>query len=332
MTIGYSQDKAAPKRFDTRHSQFDNVLGGLWGAIVGDALGVPVEFTSREERKKDPVINMRGYGTHNQPPGTWSDDSSLILCTVDSLVHHAFDLRDMGQRFVRWYREGYWTPWGKVFDIGGTTRRAIGRLERGGDPEMAGDDDENSNGNGSLMRILPVALLFADLPPERLINYVHRVSSLTHRHPHSQIACGLYCLMEAELLHGSTPIDAYRKAVDIGLKTYAKAPYLAEMAPFRKFVSGRIYELSESDIGSGGYVVDTLEASVWCFINSNSFEETVLKAVNLGEDTDTTGCVAGGLAGIVYRASAIPKAWLGPIARAQDLQAIFDRFMARASG
>jgi len=105
---------------DKKISLRDRLLGGLWGAVVGGALGVPVEFRSREERKRDPVTDMRGYGTHHQPPGTWSDDSSLVLCTVDSLVNHELDLHDMGQRFVRWYREGYWTPWGKVFDIGGT--------------------------------------------------------------------------------------------------------------------------------------------------------------------------------------------------------------------
>jgi ADP-ribosyl-[dinitrogen reductase] hydrolase len=304
----------------------ERILGGLWGAVVGDALGVPVEFTSREERKRDPVTDMRGYGTHNQPPGTWSDDSSLLLCTVDSLINHEFNLHDMGQRFVRWYREGYWTPWGKVFDIGGTTRRAIGRLEKGIDPEMAGDDDENSNGNGSLMRILPVALRFADLPADQLIDRAHRVSSLTHRHPRSQIACGVYCLMVAELLRGSTPIDAYRKAVDIGLKMYAKPPYLAEMSPFRKFVSDRIYELSESDICSGGYVVDTLEASVWCLLNSASYEETVLRAVNLGGDTDTTGCVAGGLAGVYFGLSAIREEWIGGLAGEEMLVTILDEF------
>jgi ADP-ribosyl-[dinitrogen reductase] hydrolase len=306
----------------------DRLLGGLWGAVVGDALGVPVEFTSREERKRDPVTDIRGYGTHNQPPGTWSDDSSLLLCAVDSLVHHEFDLQDMGQRFVRWYREGCWTPWGKVFDIGGTTRRAIGRLERGIDPEMAGDGDENSNGNGSLMRILPVALRFANLPPEQLLDHVHRVSCLTHRHPRSQIACGFYCLMVTELLKGLTPIEAYQNCVEVGLKAYAKSPYTGEMSPFIKFISGKIHELPESDIRSSGYVVDTLEASVWCLLNSSSYEEAALKAVNLGEDTDTTGCVTGGPAGIVHGVSAIPKEWLGQIARAQDLQWIFDRFVA----
>jgi ADP-ribosyl-[dinitrogen reductase] hydrolase len=312
---------------DRETSVSDRLLGGLWGAVVGDASGVSVEFTSREERRRDPVTDMRGYGTHHQPAGTWSDDSSLLLCTVDSLVNREFDLRDMGRRFVRWYREGYWTPWGKVFDIGGTTRRAIGRLEKGVDPELAGDDDENSNGNGSLMRILPVALRFAGLPADQLIDRVRRVSALTHRHPRSQIACGFYCLMVASLLKGSTPLEACRKAVDFGLKAYAKPPYLAEMGSFIKFVSARIHELPESDIGSSGYVVDTLEASVWCLINSSSFEEAVLRAVNLGEDTDTTGCVTGGLAGCYYGVSAIREDWIRGLAEEESLQVLFNNFV-----
>lgn len=301
------------------------ILGGLWGAVIGDALGVPVEFTSRKERKRDPVVDMRGYGTHHQPPGTWSDDSSLMLCTVESLLN-GFDPKDMGQRFVRWYREGLWTPWGKVFDIGGTTRRAVGRLERGVDPESAGDSDESSNGNGSLMRILPIALRFAGSSPDDFLGYVHSASSLTHRHARSLIACGFYCLMVAAVLDGSAPLDAYSRAIETGLKTYAKPPYLGEMAPFRKFLSGRIHELAESDIESGGYVVDTLEASTWCLLNSESFEDTVLKAVNLGGDTDTTGCVTGGLAGVHYGISSLPRRWIDLLAGNQELGGLFERF------
>lgn len=307
------------------------ILGGLWGAVIGDALGVPVEFTSRKERKRDPVVDMRGYGTHQQPPGTWSDDSSLMLCTVESLLN-GFDSKDMGQRFVRWYREGLWTPWGKVFDIGGTTRRAIGRLERGVDPESAGDGDESSNGNGSLMRILPIALRFAGSSPDDFLGYVHSASSLTHRHARSLIACGFYCLMVAAVLDGSSPLDAYSRAIETGLRTYAKPPYLGEMVPFRKFLSGRIHELAESDIESGGYVVDTLEASTWCLLNSESFENTVLKAVNLGGDTDTTGCVAGGLAGIYFGIERISANWMNRIVQSEKINVLFEDFSNEAIG
>src|SRR5436190_24212251 len=109
----------------------DRILGGLWGSLVGDALGVPVEFEDRASVQSDPVTHMRGFGSHNQPAGTWSDDSSLLLCSVDSLLHHDFDTEDMGKRFVQWYREELWTAHGKVFDVGVATSRALARISTG---------------------------------------------------------------------------------------------------------------------------------------------------------------------------------------------------------
>ncbi|MEO8353877.1 MAG: ADP-ribosylglycohydrolase family protein, partial [Chthoniobacteraceae bacterium] len=172
----------------SRISLAQRKLGALWGSLVGDALGVPVEFLSREAVRKNPVHGMRGFGTHNQPPGTWSDDSSLLLCTVESLAHRGgFDATDLGQRFVRWESEGHWTPHGRVFDIGIATSQALSRLAMGTAPEQSGGSDEYSNGNGSLMRIAPIALWFDNLPPNDLAATVHRASALTHRHPRSQM-------------------------------------------------------------------------------------------------------------------------------------------------
>jgi ADP-ribosylglycohydrolase len=306
------------------------ILGGLWGSIVGDALGVPVEFSDRKERKKDPVTDMRGYGTHGQPPGTWSDDSSLTFCTVQSLTE-GFYTNDMGKSFVAWYKEGRWTPWGKVFDIGGTTQSAINRIARGVVAEVAGDSDEGSNGNGSLMRILPVGLRFAGVPSTRLLDYAHRVSSMTHRHPRSQMACGFYCLIAAALLRGLTPFDAYAEAVQTALIAYREPPFSAELPHFGRLLSSKVHELRESSVRSDGYVVHTLEAAIWCLLNSASFSEAVLKAVNLGGDTDTTGCVTGGLAGIHYGLSAIPEEWINGLARREEIQSLLDGFVSRFS-
>ena len=193
----------------------DRVHGGLWGAVVGDALGVPVEFRSRADVQLDPVTDLRGHGTYNQPKGTWSDDSSMMLCTVDSLLRQKFDTTDMGERFVRWSQGEIWTPWGSVFDIGGATRTALGRIRRGVPAEQSGGVDENSNGNGSLMRILPIALRFANEQAERLLEFAHRASAITHRHPRSQMACGIYCLLAANLLKGDAPSVAHATAVRI---------------------------------------------------------------------------------------------------------------------
>lgn len=306
-------------------SERDRIRGGLWGAVVGDALGVPVEFRSREDLRRDPLKDMRGYGTYNQPPGTWSDDSSLLLCTVESLLH-GFDPQHLGRLFVSWLREAHWTPWGEVFDIGGTTRAAIHNLETGSEPEAAGIDDESSNGNGSLMRILPVALRFAGAPTEQLLFYAHRASSLTHRHPRSQMACGYYSVMAAALLRGAGPLAAYHWAIDMTRSRYSQPPYSGESIHFERLFSGRLGELAESEVQSSGYVIHTLEASVWCMLNSGSFEEAVLKAVNLGEDTDTTGTVTGGLAGVHFGLGGIPDPWVNQVARRQELQDLFDAF------
>src|SRR5882672_6280854 len=178
------------------------ILGGIWGSLIGDALGVPVEFKDRAEVQADPVTDMRGFGSHNQPAGTWSDDSSLLLCSADSLIRHEFDTEDMGKRFLAWYREELWTPHGRVFDVGVTTSRALSRISSGVPAEVAGGDDQYSNGNGSLMRILPVSLRFSGAPTKQFLDRVHRASAITHRHPRSLLACGLYSLVIRELLAG----------------------------------------------------------------------------------------------------------------------------------
>ena len=306
----------------------DRVLGGLWGAVVGDALGVPVEFRSRAEVQLNPVTDLRGHGTHNQPKGTWSDDSSLMLCTVDSLLAHPFDAQDTGQRFVRWGRGELWTPWGSVFDIGGATRRALGRIEQGAPAEQAGGTDENSNGNGSLMRILPIALRFASEPPERVVDFAHRASAIMHRHPRSQMACGFYCLVVARLLKGDAPAVAHASAVQIAGAFYRKPPFATELPHFEKVFSLKLASMAEREVPSSGYVVDTLTAALWCLLTSEDYRKAVLKAVNLGEGTDTTGIAAGGLAGVHAGLAAVPQNWRNEMARAGELTTVFEHFAA----
>jgi len=304
------------------HEMKEKMLGGLWGAVVGDALGVPVEFLTREEVRSDPVVNMRGFGTFKLPAGSWSDDSSLLLCTTDSLVH-GFDLNDMANRFKQWFSEGLWTPYGKAFDIGNATRAAISRLKRGISPELAGGDSEGDNGNGSLMRIMPVAVSFQKMNVDEFISRVHAVSSITHRHPRSLMACGIYCLIARNLFVGKSPIEAYQEAIDLASAIYDRDPFRMELQYFRRVFSGKIASLPEETIKSTGYVIDTLEASIWCLLTSGSYSEAVLKAVNLGYDTDTTGCVTGGLTGILYGYSGIPGEWVDAIARRDDIDKLF---------
>jgi ADP-ribosylglycohydrolase len=177
-------------------------LSGLMGLCVGDALGVSVEFTSRAERIKSPVKSMLGYGTWDVPQGTWSDDSSLTFCLAECLCS-GFSLDAIANSFWRWYNEGYWTPHTEVFDIGNTTFLAILDWKQGTPPLQAGGKSENSNGNGSLMRILPIAYYHKSLTFSELIERSHQVSCITHAHLRSQIACGIYISVAVSLLEGA---------------------------------------------------------------------------------------------------------------------------------
>lgn len=306
----------------------DRILGGLWGSLVGDALGVPVEFMDRTSVQCDPVIDMRGYGSHRQPPGTWSDDSSLLLCTVDSLLHHTFDTDDLGRRFVRWKEAEIWAPHDRVFDIGATTSEALSRVARGVRAKLAGGDAENSNGNGSLMRIIPISLRFTQAPLKDALDAVHRASAITHRHPRSQLACGLYTLLARELLQGASIPAAFESSVT-QFRTFYETNlwWSLEFYAFEPILNGALADHHQNDISSGGYVIDTLTVSIWCLLTTSSFEECVLKAVNLGGDSDTTGCVAGGLAGVHYGMAEIRQSWIESLARTVEIKALFEQFV-----
>jgi ADP-ribosylglycohydrolase len=306
----------------------DRITGSLYGSLVGDALGVPVEFAPRATRRRDPVMDMRGYGTHGQPPGTWSDDGALLLCSVESLALKGFDPRDMGERFVQWYCRGLWSAHGTVFDIGIATRGALARIESGVPAEEAGGSGESSNGNGSLMRILPVILASLAEPLSSFAHRIARASAITHRHRRSQLACTLYGLLVRELLAGQQPETAWRTS------RHTFAPLCeghAEHPAFQPLLHGDLAQLPEDSIESSGYVMHTLTAAVWCLLTTGTFSGCVLKAVNLGEDTDTTACVAGALAGAAYGINAIPSEWLAALPRQEDLKALFASFLPRCS-
>lgn len=303
---------------ETYQQVYQQILGGLLGVCVGDALGVPVEFRSRQELESSPITTMMGYGTYQQPPGTWSDDSSLTLCLAESLCG-GFDLKDIAQSFCKWYKSAHWTAHHEVFDIGFTTKAAIARLEQGVTPTEAGGRDERSNGNGSLMRILPMAYLYQEWDYPQLMERVHEVSCITHGHLRSQIACGIYITIAIELLKGATPSQAYLQGIQRSREFYEQDPYQSELSEFDWIWRGDLATLSRPEITSGGYVIHSLEASLWCLLTTQSYPEAVLKAVNLGSDTDTTAAITGGLAGIYYGVEGIPNEWLEVLARRDDI-------------
>jgi ADP-ribosyl-[dinitrogen reductase] hydrolase len=305
------------------NSKQDRVLGGLWGSLVGDALGVPVEFRDRTEVQRDPVTGMRENGSHHQPKGTWSDDGALILCTTDSLVNFEFDTQDMGHRFVRWMNEALWTATGVVFDIGMATTDSLMRVANGTPAESAGGRDENSNGNGSLMRIIPVALRFAGEPTISFSRRMERVSAITHGHDRSKMACVFFGLVVRQLLLDRKPQAALDAARVEFTGLYERAP---EFERFRHHLTDHFHSLPEGEIISTGYVLHTLHAALWCLLNTQDYRDCVLKAVNLGGDTDTTGCVAGGLAGVTYGMKSLPSDWIGQLARKGDVDCLFREF------
>lgn len=229
--------------------------------------------------------------------------------------------------FVRWFGEAHWSARGTVFDIGNATRTAINRLAKGCIPEQAGGQAADDNGNGSLMRILPVALRLARRPLDEIAEIATRASRLTHAHPRSCLACSIYCVLASRLLAGETPIEARKQTVDF-IQTWVGTP-VSELVHFTRALSPDLEFVPREEIESSGYVVHTLEAAFWCLLTNRDYRGMVLAAVNLGSDTDTTGCVVGGLAGIHYGINAIPHEWLAVLPRQQELDQLSGEFTAR---
>jgi ADP-ribosylglycohydrolase len=304
------------------------IKDALFGLAVGDALGVPVEFRSRAAIRQDPVTDMIGYGTYHLPPGTWSDDSSLAFCLAEVLTQ-GYDLDAIGQNFVKWLYHNYWTPYNVVFDVGISTKDAIRNISQGIRPELAGGTSEFDNGNGSLMRILPLIFYIKDKPIDERFQITKEVSSITHRHIRSVIGCFYYLEFARGLLNQEDKFKIYQK-LQTDIPTYLN--YLSvdpdEIAWYNRLLMGNIHELPDEEINGSGYVVHALEASIWCLLTTNSYREAVLQAVNLGEDTDTTAAITGGLAGILYGFESIPAYWVNQLARREDINALAARFEA----
>ena len=300
------------------------LYGGILGLCVGDMLGVPVEFSSRRERDVDPVKEMRAYGTYSQPFGTWSDDTSLSLCLLDAIGKDG-DYKTIADNFIAYMDNGKFTPGDEMFDIGRTTQLSIEKMKQGVSPIECGMKSENDNGNGSLMRILPLAFVKEKYSVEQMSEYVKNISALTHGHIRSIIACEFYVEMAYSLYKGIGKEDAYRSAIKYITDKYASS-YPKEMQIYSRVLSEKILECNADEIRSTGYVVDSLEASLWVFFKGNSYREVVLDAVNLGGDTDTIGAIAGGLAGIYYGLSDIPTRWIQSIRKLDFIKEEIEKF------
>ncbi len=309
------------------------ITTALLGLSVADAIGVPVEFQTRQELFKNPVTDIRGYGTYNQPPGYFSDDSSLAFGLAESLATGKFDLVDQAKRLINYKEHGYWTPDNQIFDIGMTTRLSINKLQhlladgREADlPKLHESAKENDNGNGALMRIFPLYAYLRDKPVAEWIAPIWQHSALTHGHIRSACCCFLYLRFCAHLINKETKEKALefarRELLDFLMA--ANLP-IEELDTLATLIKADFSTLARTQVQGSGYVVECLEAALWCLFNAEDYRDTVLKAVNLGRDTDTTACVAGAPAALLYGVESIPANWLAALARREDIIGLGDR-------
>ena len=277
--------------------------GAVWGHLVGDAVGVPYEFRSPEEVGQ---VEFGAKGKHDQPPGTWSDDGALMLGLLDSLLTAGFNPEDQARRALNWYRRGAYTPDGDgLFDIGSTTSQALQAFERGTPAELAGPTNDHSCGNGSLMRILPIALVERDITDEQLIDHAHRASRVTHGHERPQVACALYSLVVRRLLSGE---GGRKVALDDARRTLR---HHYEAAPDRRaHLEALVHLEGWAERAGRGRVWDSFWSAWDAFAGASSYREIIERAIRCGHDTDTTAAIAGGLAGIRWGIDGIPRAWL----------------------
>ena len=293
----------------------DRYRGCLLGLACGDAVGTTVEFSPRGTFA--PMTDMVGGGPFDLRAGQWTDDTSMALCLATSLVHcKGTDLNDQIGRYVNWWQWGYLGSTGNCFDIGTTVRAALNRFLVTKDP-AAGSTDPRTAGNGSLMRLAPVAMWFA--PDLDAVRHNARLSSLTtHGAAEALACCELYAELVARALAGA-PRDALQRA---------PAPADAT-ARVREIAEGGYLAKTREQVTGSGYCVDSLEAALWCFATTDSFEAAVLAAANLGDDADTTAAIVGQVAGAHYGVDAIPASWRDKLALRDDIDALARALLER---
>lgn len=295
--------------------------------VVGDAMGVPIEFEKRESLIENPVTSMTGYGTYDVPSGVWSDDTSMVLATMDSFIKRKrVDYNDMADRFCDWVNNAKYTSTNQVFDIGITTKYSLIKYWNNEiDATECGGVSINENGNGSLMRILPIALLayYKNIKDDDLYRIVKNTSSITHAHEISILGCFIYVKYILSLLNGDGKFLSYQR-----IKEYDYQKYFSVEAieAYQRVLNDNINEFPLEEIKSTGYVVHTLEAVLWVILNTDGFTQVVIGAINLGEDTDTIGAIASSIGGILYGFSSIPDSWIKEIKNYKYLERMCSDF------
>ncbi|MEQ9015740.1 MAG: ADP-ribosylglycohydrolase family protein [Marinovum algicola] len=299
----------------------DRALGALVGLAVGDAIGTTLEFTARDSRP--PLDDMIGGGPFHLAPGVWTDDTSMALCLADSLIARGtLEPADLMERFVAWWRNGENSPTGRCFDIGNTVRAALDRYRRTGEA-LAGSTDPHSAGNGSLMRLAPIALRWHG-DEETAAAMAAEQSRTTHGAPAAVDACRAYARLLVRAINGVTKdaVLAPWHGADLKRLDPAVAAVLA----------GSWQDKPRAAIKSSGYVVHSLEAALWAVAGADDFRQAVLDAANLGDDADTVAAIAGQLAGALWGLGAIPGYWREQVAWRADIEARGERLVAAGTG
>lgn len=300
------------------------IKDGIIGHAIGDAMGVPVEFKDRESLMCNPIKKMnRSYAGEK---GTWSDDTSMEIATIDSYINNkGWNYDDIMTNFGSWINDSKFTAHNYVFDVGKTCLIAIRNYLQKKTPALeSGLNDINSNGNGSLMRILPVAYycFYKKLNNSEIYVIVKNISSLTHRHEISILGCYIYVLYVIKLLQGEDKYFAYSMIKTEDYSMFSKE----SLECYKRILKDDLNVLNVDDIKSSGYVVDTLEASMWVLLQTKNYKESIIGSVNLGGDTDTIGAITGSMAGIIYGYDSIPKEWLNDLARRNYIEELCDSF------
>ena len=294
-----------------RQPELDRYLGCLLGLACGDAVGTTVEFSPRGSFA--PITDMVGGGPFDLPVGAWTDDTSMALCLAHSLLYRqGFDPTDQMNRYCNWANFGYLSSTGECFDIGGTVARALQAYQSHGNP-WAGSTDPRTAGNGSLMRLAPVAMYYARRPAD-LIHYAGESARTTHGAPEAIDATRYFAALLGAALNGADKMAILEAGADVPLTP-----------AIRSLAAGDWRRKTRAEIQGTGYVVAALEAALWCFHYGEDYRETVLLATNLGDDADTTAAIAGQLAGALYGVHGIPRPWQEKLAQGEDIATLAKR-------
>lgn len=303
------------------------IKDALYGFVIGDAMGVPLEFMSREKLNQHPVTKMIGDGSHNLPKGVWSDDTSMTLATMDSVsTTHAIDCDDIANRFCDWINYGKYTATNLVFGVGKITQNALFRYwNQKKDATKCGGTSYLENGNGSLMRMLPIAFYCYNrhLNSKEIYSVVKDVSSITHAHEISILGCYIYVCYIRLLLSGKNKLDSYQLLSQQDYTMFSSD----SLEQYQRILNSELLFLSVEEISSSGYVVSTLEAALWVILHTDSFAQAIIGSINLGNDADTVGAITGSMAGILYGYSSIPQKWIDSLEGKDSLNSYLSSFI-----